>query len=174
VRRRMTALLLAFMMLSASAACGTRTMGEGEGYRLYYLSVDSDRHGPALEGELWQPEEEGTVPTAEELLRALLEGPAGEELRSPFPAGVSLIRVERDIDEPEKVRVRLSEAYSGLSDISLTLADYAIVLTLTQLDSVESVEIQANGYSANYRSHTQLKPEEALLTDPLDAADGFA
>ena len=59
----------------------------------------------------------------------------------------------------------MSEAYSGLSDISLTLADYSIVLTLAQLEEVVSVEIQAPAYFANYRSHQILLPEEAVLTD---------
>ena len=61
--------------------------------------------------------------------------------------------------------MRLSEQYSGLTDISLTLADYCIVLTLSQLEGVESVEISSEGHTANYRSHPLLTAEEAQLTD---------
>jgi hypothetical protein len=57
----------------------------------------------------------------------------------------------------------LSEQYSDLTDISLTLADYCIVLTLTQLEGVESVEIVSTSYSASYRSHQILTAEEVLL-----------
>ena len=41
------------------------------------------------------------------------------------------------------------------------------MLTLSQLDGVEGVEIRAGGYSSDYRSHQLLKAEEALLTDSL-------
>ena len=50
----------------------------------------------------------------------------------------------------------LSEHYSGLSDVSLTLADYCIVLTLGQLESVEQVEITVAGRPLSYRSHQVL------------------
>ena len=109
---------------------------------------------------------------AEELLRALLDGPTQEGLVSPFPRGVAPNRVE--LREDGCLRIVLSEAYSGLSDIALTLADYAIVLTLSQLEGVESVEIQTVGYSSNYRSHQVLRPEEALISDPLQTGDSFA
>ena len=67
--------------------------------------------------------------------------------------------------------IGLSEQYSQLSGISLTLADYCIVLTLSQLDGVETVEIQSESYGGNYRSHQLLSAEEAVLWDEL-ALDG--
>ena len=41
------------------------------------------------------------------------------------------------------------------------------LLTLSQLDSVETVEIQTSGYSANYRSHQVMAAAEALLDSGL-------
>ena len=61
----------------------------------------------------------------------------------------------------------MSEQYGGLTDISLTLADYCIVLTLSQVDGVETVEIISAGYTVSYRSHQQLSGEEAVLWDEL-------
>ena len=49
--------------------------------------------------------------------------------------------------------VDLSEQYGALADVSLTLADYSIVLTLSQLEGVEGVEITAGGHRVSYRSH---------------------
>ena len=108
---------------------------------------------------------------AEELLRALLLGPKSEGLVSPFPKGVYPGRIDR---VGGTVTVRLSEAYSGLSDMALTLADYSIVLTLSQLEGVEAVEIQTAGYPTDYRSHQTLKVEEALMADLLGAEDSFS
>ena len=63
------------------------------------------------------------------------------------------------------LRITLSEQYGALTDISLTLADYCIVLTLSQLEEVEGVEIRSGGHSAGYRSHQTLRADEALLWD---------
>ena len=65
----------------------------------------------------------------------------------------------------------LSEQYGALADISLTLADYCVVLTLSQLAEVEQVEITAQGHWAVYRSHQELSAEEAVLWDELAEAN---
>ena len=67
--------------------------------------------------------------------------------------------------------VDLSEQYGALADISLSLADYSIVLTLSQAEGVEEVEITAGGRRVNYRSHQLLSAGEAVLWDEL--ADGL-
>ena len=163
--KRKTIAVILLLALLACAACTAQPGPEEGEYLLYFQTMDADHHGPALEGEPWSPAEPDAPVEAEELLRALLAGPTKEGLVSPFPRGVGLNRVEWESEG--KLKVRLSEAYSGLSDIALTLADYSIVLTLSQLEGVESVEIQTVGYSSNYRSHQVLRAEEALISDPL-------
>jgi hypothetical protein len=63
--------------------------------------------------------------------------------------------------------VGFSEQYGALADVSLTLADYCVVLTLTQVEGVDTVEISTQGYQASYRSHQLLDPQEAVLRDEL-------
>ena len=75
-------------------------------------------------------------------------------------------------DQPGVLQVNLSEQYGALTDVSLTLADYAIVLTLSQAEGVEGVEISTEGHSASYRSHQLLTAQEAVLWDGL--ADGVS
>ena len=70
-------------------------------------------------------------------------------------------------DQPGVLQVNLSEQYGALTDVSLTLADYCIVLTLSQVEGVESVEITAQGHWASYRSHQQMAAGEAVLRDEL-------
>ncbi len=165
-KRRLTRwiVLLLFLCLLPAGCAGEKGEEEG-GYDLYFLAAPGGGRGAALETQRWTAE--GT-PDPGELLSALLSGPQGEELFSPFPKGVALQSWAWDEEVPGKVLVVLSEQYSGLTDISLTLADYSIVLTLSQLPEVESVEIQSTGYSANYRAHQTLSPEEAVLSDPLE------
>ena len=119
---------------------------------------------PALDSEAYPGEDE---PGPEELLSALLAGPTREGLRSPFPRGVTLRQWSWDEERPGVLLVGLSEQYGALADVSLTLADYCIVLTLAQVEGVEGVEISTQGYQASYRSHQLLDPQEALLRDEL-------
>ena len=102
------------------------------------------------------------------LMKALLAGPTQKGLRSPFPKGVTLENWRWDPDDPGCLQIRLSEQYSGLTDISLTLADYCIVLTLSQIPGLQSVEITSSGYTSGYRDPRALRENEAMLTEPFD------
>ena len=157
--RTLAALLAALLLL---AACGSREDREEQDFVLYYLLEGEPVHGSALD---WEPYPGEADPGPEELLTALLAGPAQEGLVSPFPRGVSLLSWDWDEEEPGVLRITLSEQYGALTDISLTLADYCIVLTLSQLEEVEGVEIRSGGHSAGYRSHQTLRADEALLWD---------
>ena len=155
-------LLLTLMLLALCGGCGNSTKtGEAE-YNLYFLVNDGGGSGPALGTEPYTGLGE---PDPENLVRALLAGPAGEGLRSPFPRGVTFQGWNWDPEEPGNLQITLSDQYSGLTDIALTLADYSIVLTLSQLEGVESVEILSQGYATGYRSHQILTAEEALLVE---------
>lgn len=159
-------LLLALLLLLS--ACGDREAPQEEGgFRLWFAADDKQAgygHGPALDSEAYLGEGE---PGPEELLSALLAGPTQEGLRSPFPRGVALRQWSWDEERPGVLLVGLSEQYGALADVSLTLADYCIVLTLAQVEGVETVEISTQGYQASYRSHQLLDPQEAVLRDEL-------
>ena len=159
--RTLAALLAALLLL---AACGGREDREEQDFVLYYLLEGEPVHGSVLD---WEPYPGEADPGPEELLTALLAGPTQEGLTSPFPRGVSLLSWDWDEEEPGVLRVTLSEQYGALTDISLTLADYCIVLTLSQLEGVEGVEIRSGGHSAGYRSHQTLRADEVLLWDGL-------
>lgn len=76
----------------------------------------------------------------EELVDALFSGPTQGGLTSPFPEGLSLQGWSL---EDGLLTLSLSEQYGGLADVSLTLADYCLVLTLSQVDGVDAVQIQS-------------------------------
>ena len=161
MRGRLCALACALLLLSA---CAGRGAVRGEEGLVLWFPVDGGRadygHGPALDTQPWEGEA-----SPEALLAGLLAGPVQEGLSSPFPRGVSLRQTAWDPERPGVLQVSLSEQYSALTDISLTLADYCIVLTLAQAEGVEEVEILSAGYSASYRSHQRLTPEEAVLEE---------
>lgn len=164
---RLSAVLLALLVLLCACGHGDGEKQRGD-YVLYFLSgslqAGASGHGPALD---WEPYTCEGTPEPEVLLEALLAGPTLEELASPFPKGVTLRQCVWDEEQRGVLEVSLSEQYGALMDISLTLADYCIVLTLSQLENVEGVEIRSGSYSSDYRSHQLLKAQEALLSDNL-------
>ena len=167
--RRSLCALLALLLLWA-AGCAS-SGGEQPEYVLYFTVSRETANGPALAAEPYVPEEGASgAPSPGDLVEALLAGPREEGHRSPFPRGVSLQGWEWDGERPGGLRIYLSEQYGGLTDISLTLADYAIVLTLSQLAGVETVEILSEGHTANYRSHQVLSADEAVLPWPPEGA----
>ena len=170
MRKRWYVFLLSLLILLCACGCGTEPEGDGADYVLYFLS-DEEGHGAALKAQPYAGAE--GVPTPEALVRALLNGPTEGNLKTPFPRGLSLLECRWD-EEAGAVRLLLSEQYGALTDISLTLADYSLVLTLSQLEGVETVEIFTEGHSFSYRSHSALSAEEALLIDALAVGDGVA
>ena len=159
--------ILLALLLPLSACAGQEPPQEEGGFRLWFAADEGQAdygHGPALDSEAYSGEDN---PGPEELLSALLAGPTRDGLRSPFPRGVTLRQWSWDKERPGVLLVGFSEQYGALADVSLTLADYCVVLTLSQVDGVEGVEISTQGYQASYRSHQLLDPREAVLRDEL-------
>lgn len=163
--RKTRCLLLLFILALLLAACGGGEDEQPEGSVLWFCTGGESNHGPALTTQVY----EGEV-RPEALLAALLNGPTQEGLYTPFPKGVALRQCDWDEARPGVLLVNLSEQYEALADISLTLADYCIVLTLSQVEGVETIEITTEGRHVSYRSHQLLASEEAVLWDEL--ADG--
>ena len=54
----------------------------------------------------------------------------------------------------------------------LTLQDYCLVLTLSQVDGVDAVQIQSAGHTYHSRSHQTMQAEEAILDQEALSAPG--
>ena len=152
--KKLTLSLLAAALV-VLAACAPAPGESGEGLSLYFASTEDA--GAALVPVEYTGAEE---PGVRQLMSALLAGPEGAGRTSAVPSWVTLrgCRLEDGV-----LYLDLSENYGGLSGVDLTLADYAITLTLSQLPGVEGVRITADGEPLSYRSHQILTSEEALL-----------
>ena len=148
--------MLAVLLMGIGGAIGkvgVRQESDGSAYSLYFVERDlrSADGGDALRSEERTLEDGGlsTEELAAALVAELLKGPADPTLKSPFPKGTALLSAEQKGTE---LRVDLSAAYSTLSGVGLSLADYAITLTLTQLPDVARVRITVAGRELDYRS----------------------
>ena len=169
-RNRILCLLLALALTLSGCAAAAATAQEEKNCQLYYLVRDLDRSagGDAIASEVSTLPKESDSPTetqAEDLMNALLSGPAGSDLKSPFPEGTRLLGVEI---RGSHAKVDLSAAYRSLSGIDLTLADYCVTLTLTQLSAIRSVSILVRGQELSYRDSQRFRPRDVLLSSTED------
>ena len=155
--KRFCSLALLFFLLLSGCAGGQRA----ERFSLYFLPGQAAA-GPALDPVSFTPDP--ALSPEDALLSALLAGPEDDGHLSPFPEGV---RVRYWSLRDGLLTVNLSEQYSGLSGIRLTLADYSIALTLCQLPQVERVMVTVENSPLAFRDRPILSPEDVLLSDAL-------
>ena len=163
---RLAALLLALCLLSG---CGA-VPGDGEdGLHLYYPVSLADHPGGDAIGSVtvdWDTLPQGDKNAqAEAVLDLLLGGCRQEGFQSPIPAGTSL----RSVDViSSTARVDFTGSYGQLSGMALTIADYCVTLSLTQLEGVYAVRITVNGQELAYRDSNLFFASDVLLTSMDD------
>ena len=166
--RRMLLLALALTLLCACAPPAEEA--EGARYELFYASEPSEHPGgdaiASAEIRLNDPSQDSEA-LARRLAEALLDAPEDAGLLSPFPEGTRLrkLTVARG-----RATVDLSAEYARLSGVDLSIADYCLTLTLTQLPGIYAVRITADGRELPYRKTQLLTAADPLLTsgeDPL-------
>ena len=145
----------ALLLLLSLLGCGVPRAQEGA-YQLYFRAQEG---GVALVAEPRCLPEDCDNPV-EGLLTLLLEGPQGEDLSRAIPSSVTLRGTTL---ENGLLTVDLSSRYASLSGIDLTLADYSIVQTLSQVEGVEAVTITAEGEPIPYRDHQRLTAADAWI-----------
>lgn len=149
--------LLAAVCAALLFAC-TAAAEEEAGLKLWFGSApDRERLLSVYSSSGYQGEE--TVPA---LMKALLSGPPEEgDLTRVIPAGVELLDWSV---EGRVAQVKLSAPYAALEGIDLTLADYSIVLTLTQLDGVDGVRISVDGGGQAFQDRRVLYAGDVIFS----------
>jgi len=163
MKRTAAFFLCAVLLLSGCAAHERQGQQEGVPYSVYYLAEDLTSYagGSALQTEtVYLPEEASVEERAQMLIETMLQGPKEESLSSTLPANIGLESVS--IHGGQAV-VDFSSAYRVLSGIRLTLADYAVTLTLTQIPEILSVQITVQGQELIYRNRKNLSIRDIQL-----------
>ena len=166
-RKRIVLTALALVLL-ALAGCGV-VQKEQEGLRLYYAaSLDTHRGGDAIDSVTidWDELPQGDQVARAESVLALLMGMCQEKgFQSPIPAGTTLRSVTII---GGTACVDFSGSYGQLSGMALTIADYCVALSLTQLDGIYAVRITVNEQELAYRDNDLFLAGDVLLTS-MDA-----
>lgn len=163
--KKIVTILVAAVLLVLCGCGAARTAKEKDGvtYELYFMAEDLQHHtgGSALRTEeISLPKNLSAQAQARALVEALLRGPLDEDLTNIIPSSVNLESVEL---RGGQAVVDLSSAYRLLSGIRLTLADYAITLTLSQIPEVLSVRVTVQGQDLMYRDRQTFTIRDVLL-----------
>ena len=176
--RKIIALICVLAMLLIPVGCGVAQKilnDEDDSLRLYYPTVlDVSQGGDAI-GSVSVAREE--LPQADKLAQAkailalLMGGCEDESFRSPIPAGTTLLNC--DI-KGSTVYVDFSAVYGQLSGIDLTLADYCVTLSLTQIPEIYAVRITVAGQDLAYRDTNRFMASDVLLSSTEDVVRTLA
>ena len=166
-RKRIMLTALALVLL-ALAGCGA-VQKEQEGLRLYYAaSLETHRGGDAIDSVTvdWDELPQGDQVARAESVLALLMGACQEKgFQTPIPAGTTLRSVTI---LGGTACVDFSGSYGQLSGMALTIADYCVALSLTQLDGIYAVRITVNEQELAYRDNDLFLAGDVLLTSMDD------
>ena len=163
MKRKLFVAALLLCAVFALTACAQKARLPQGNYHLYLLSqAETASGGDAIVEYPIEIADEGcdTQELAQKLLEALLQGTADAQYLSPFPSGTQLQELSIS---GKRAYVDFSANYGRLSGIDLSLADYCVALTLTQLDGVNAVTITANGHDIPYRKTQMLTAADPLL-----------
>jgi germination protein M len=174
--KRCLTLLLCLTTLICLAGCGVAsTAPEGTGLSVYYVAEPQQAGGgdilAAARVDWTEQAKRPPEVQAREALHLLLEGNDDPALSSPIPAGTHLLGCS--INGSMAV-VDFSAAYGQLSGMKLSMADYCVTLTLTQIAPIRMVCILVNGLELSYRHSNILLAGDALLTSTEDVVRTFA
>lgn len=159
MKERLTALILALSLFLLSGCAGQ----EEEGIRIYYVSDAGSEYAlSALDYELWKDAPASLTPA--QLFERLMTAPEESGLSLVIPRRTQLLSWAIT---DGSLTLDLSESYSDLSGISLTLANFCLILTMTQLETVDQVIIFSDGAPLPGWDKTALSAGDALLTGEL-------
>ena len=166
-----TVVLVLPLLLLLVAALFYRQEERPAGEYLVYLLAEPDAAagGDALRGvdlDLELPEDAAAVDRATAIVEQLVAGVGGQG--SPFPEGTQLQSLSI---RGQRAYVDFNARYAALTGIDLSLADYCVTLSLTQMEEISAVTITAGGREIAYRGDQVLMEGDVLLSNMEDVID---
>ena len=163
--RKGMGLLLAALLVLGAAGCVAAQPEKETGYQIYQLANPQSAAGAdaitAVLTALPVAEDAPLEERAQAIVEAVLDtGGVWEE-----------IELRSVVIQGHRAYVDLSRRYGSLTGIQLSLADYCITLSLTQLEELSSVTITAGGQELPYRTSQVLMEQDVLLSTMDDVIE---
>ncbi len=162
--KRIVTLLLAVLLLTLTA-CGSNAWDDRTYLKLYYpADLEENRGNDAIDhvNIAWDDMSQKDVQTQVEQVLALLMGEcSADKFTVPLPHGTLLrsCSVKNGI-----AYVDFSDVYGTLSGMDLTIADYCVALSLTQIVGVDQVSITVAGRELAYRDSHRFTAKDVLFS----------
>ena len=167
--KQVLAICMTLVLLATGCAyAAVNSQREDETYQIYFQEADLEAAPgkDVLRAEQVYLEKTGDIQQlAQTLLDILVAGPTDETLQNTLPAGTSVRSLQID---GNRAYVDMSYHYGALSGVALTLSDYAITLTLTQLREISSVSITVRGQQLAYRDKQIFTEKDVLFSSTED------
>lgn len=172
--KRLLAALLTFFALLALTGCGGSS-SDGPHLLLYYPAPSGGSPGgDAIVSRSVDWAANSTLPAEQQVRRVvslLLEDSADGSLESPIPASTRLLACQVSAGA---AWVDFSAAYGQLSGMELTIADYCVTLSLSQIVGIYSVRITVNGTELIYRDSNIFLAGDVLMTSQDDVVQNLS
>ena len=172
--KRLLAVLLTFFALLALTGCGGSS-SDGPHLLLYYPAPSGGSPGgDAIVSRSVDWAANSTLPAEQQVRRVvslLLEDSADGSLESPIPASTRLLACQVSAGA---AWVDFSSAYGQLSGMELTIADYCVTLSLSQIVGIYSVRITVNGTELIYRDSNIFLAGDVLMTSQDDVVQNLS
>lgn len=142
--------------------CGCSGSGSPEDRTadFYYIQSDIDLENPQSV-IITENRDAGPMQDLTALLNLYLQGPLDDSLRSPFPVGTTLVRIE---EHSNYLEVTLSPRLANLTGIELTLACSCIAKTCMGLTDAPEIRISADQTTLDGASYIAITADSLLLT----------
>lgn len=135
--KRVFCIFLSLFLLLPMASCALQDRDLQEPVSFYYRKKDPAHSDAAISKELAEAAEHRE--DYDYLLSKYLKGPTSDVLQRTFPSGISVIDLEIDGTAAALV---LSDFFSTLSGLDLTLACACLTLTVCELTGTEQLTIR--------------------------------
>lgn len=164
--------VIASILLLLTAICFIGCKDEADDYDVpvsfYYLTdpISFDTDNSVFSQEI--REAKSFYGNTSEVLNLYFSGPVHEGYLSPFPAGVSVISLERD---QQRIILTLSDSFSTLTGSDLSVACACTGLTVLEYAQCTEVEIKTQATLLDGRSSIIISSQDLYLCDPPVSVD---
>ena len=135
--KRIVSIILIFLMLLPLVACGQQKADIKDPVNFYYRTKDPAQNDTVISKELGEAaDHREDYPY---LIGQYLKGPNDEVLQRTFPSGISVVDLQIDGNSATLI---LSDFFSTLSGLDLTLACSCLTLTVCELTGTDQLTIR--------------------------------